>query len=474
MMGEKVGILVISYGSRAAAVIDALSRSEKYEVRFYVADKQRNPFNAKHAEKHVVIPDLDVGKICDFVATNKNEIDFGICCPEKPIIEGVRDVVESKTGVAMICPTKRYAMEESKISQRLLLEECCVEANPGFKVFPCAKYSSVREVKLAVWEFLDEIGNEVAVKPDKPAAGKGVGVWSNDFTSREQLFEHFLSIFDGGSDVIIEEKIEGEESSFQAFCDGKRLSVLPDARDYKRAFDADTGPNTGGMGSYKDNKDWLPFMKERDREEEERLVQKIFKKLRGNGSNEELRGIPFYVGFMHTAKGAKILEINSRPGDPEIQNVLPVLKNDFVDVCFRMIEGNLSRIECEEKATVVTYAVPIDYGGYRVKYSGDKRVDLSGAYALQEKYDDNLRIYPGSMELREDGYTYALGSRTVCTVGVGETIAEAREISLDGIRNIDGALWNRGDIGAKYHIQRSVSRWGREPVSDLKTWGFEV
>lgn len=455
-----MGILVISYGSRAAAVIDTLIRSENYDVRVYVADKQRNPFNAKHAEKHVIIPDLDVGKICDFVAANKNGIDFGICCPEKPIIEGVRDVVESKTGVAMICPTKRYAIEDSKATQRYLLEECCAEANPGFKVFHQADYSSISEVKRAVWGFLDEIGNEVAVKPDKPAAGKGVGVWDDHFTSREQLFEHFLSIFDGGSDVVIEEKMEGEESSFQAFCDGKRLAVLPDTRDYKRAFDADLGQNTGGMGSYKDSKDWLPFMEKSDREEEEKLVQKIFKKLRGNGSNEELRGMPFYVGFMHTAKGAKILEINSRPGDPEIQNVLPVLKPDFVDVCFHMIEGNLSRVECEEKATVVTYAVPMDYGGYRKKYSGDKRVDLSSAYALKEKYGDNLRVYPGSMELREDGHTYALGSRTVCTVGVGGTIKEAREISLDGIRNIDGALWNRGDIGAEYHIQQSVWRKG--------------
>ena len=466
--GERVGILVISYGSRAAAIIDALNRSEDYKARFYVVDKQRNPFNVRHAAKHVVIPDLDVGKICDFVEANKNEIDFGICCPEKPIIEGVRDVVESKTGVAMICPTKKYAIEESKISQRQLLGECCAGANPEFKVFHHAGYSSVSEVKRAVWGFLDEIGNEVAVKPDKPAAGKGVGVWGDHFTSREQLFEHFSSIFDSGSDVLIEEKMEGEESSFQAFCDGKRISVLPDTRDYKRAFDADLGQNTGGMGSYKDNKDWLPFMEEKDREEEERLVLKIFKKLRGNGSNEELRGMPFYVAFMHTAKGAKILEINSRPGDPEIQNVLPVLKNDFVDVCFRMIEGNLSRVECEAKATVVTYAVPMDYGGYREKYSGDKRVDLSGAYALQEKYGDNLRIYPGSMELREDGHTYALGSRTVCTVGVGENIAEAREISLDGIRNIDGALWNRGDIGAEYHIQRSVRRMERGAFRGLE------
>ncbi len=457
MRGEKVGILVISYGSRAAAMIDALSRSEEYAVHFYIADKQRNPFNVKYAAKHVVIPDLDIVKICDFVEANKDEIDFGICGPEQPIIDGVRDVIESRTGVAMICPTKRYAIEGSKVSQRVLLDECCADANPIFKVFPRADYASVSEVKSAVWQFLDEIGDEVAVKPDTPAAGKGVGVWGDHFTSREQLFEHFVSVFES-SDVLIEEKVEGEESSFQAFCDGKRLVPLPDTRDYKRAFDSDLGQNTGGMGSYKAKEDWLPFIDKKDREEEEKLAQKIFSRLRGNGSNEELRGVPLYVAFMHTNEGAKILEINSRPGDPEMLNILPVLKNDFVDVCFRMVEGNLSNVECMDKATVVTYAVPMDYSGYREIYSGDRRVDLSGAQALQKGYGDNLRIYPGSMELRDDGYTYALGSRTVCAVGIGESIEEARDVSLDGIKNIDGALWNRWEIGAEHHIEQSVRR----------------
>jgi len=456
--GEKVGIVVISYGSRAASMIDALCRSEDYNVQLFVADKQRNPFNVAHAEKHVVIPDLDVVKICDFVEANKNAIDFGICGPEKPIISGVRDLIERKTGVPMICPTKQYAIEESKVAQRYLIEKCCPEANPRFKVFRCTDYKTVTDVKNAVWSFLDEIGDEVAVKPDKPTAGKGVGVWGDHFTSREQLFEHFRSIFESGSDVLVEEKVEGEESSFQAFCDGKRISALPDTRDYKRAFDSDMGPNTGGMGSYKAKEDWLPFVTKRDRAEEEKLVQRIFNELKGNGENEGLHGIPFYVAFMHTRVGAKILEINSRPGDPEIMNIMPVLKNDFVDVCFRIIEGTLSRVECVKKATVVTYAVPMDYGDYRRTYSGDRRVDLSGVYTLKETYGDNLRVYPGSMELREDGSTYALGSRTVCTVGVGDSIEEAREISLEGIRSINGALWNRGDIAASHYIGRSIQK----------------
>ena len=456
--GEKVGVVVISYGSRAASMIDALCRSENYDVRLFVADKQRNPFNVEHAEKHVVIPDLDAGKICDFVAANKNDIDFGICGPEKPIIAGVRDLVERKTGVPMICPTKQYAIEESKVAQRYLIEECCPEANPRFNVFQCTDYKAVTDVKSAVWRFLDEIGDEVAVKPDKPTAGKGVGVWGDHFSTREQLFEHFRSIFESGSDVLVEEKVEGEESSFQAFCDGKRISALPDTRDYKRAFDNDLGPNTGGMGSYKATEDWLPFVTKRDREEEEKLVQQLFNKLRGNGENEGLRGIPFYAAFMHTREGAKILEINSRPGDPEIMNIMPVLKDDFVDVCFRMIEGTLSRVECVKKATVVTYAVPMDYGDYRRTYNGDRRVDLSGVRALKENYGDNLRVYTGSMELREDGSMYALVSRAVCTVGIGDTIDEAREISLDGVRNINGALWNRWDIAAPHYIERSIQK----------------
>ncbi len=460
-MAERVGILVISYGSRACGMIDALSRSGDYEVHFYVADRQRNPYNLRHADAHVVIPDLDVQRIRDFVDAHRDEIDFGICCPEKPIIEGVRDVVERDTGVAMICPTKRYAIEASKVSQRLMLAECCPEANPRFKVFRRSEYErGSEELRRALWEFLDELDSEVALKPDEPAAGKGVGVWGEHFRSREELYEYFISIF-RSSDVVVEEKLKGEESSFQAFCDGRRVVPVPDTRDYKRAFDYDMGQNTGGMGSYKDTKDWLPFMERHDRDEEERMVQKIFNALVGGGDRgDELRGMPFYVAFMHTREGAKILEINSRPGDPEILNVLPVLKSDPVELCFRLIEGNLSpsSVECEPKATVVTYAVPMDYGGYRERYSGDRKVDLSGAYRLKERYGDSLRIYPGSMELRSDGNTYALGSRAVCSVGIGESIEDARAISLDGIRNIDGALWNRWDIGASHHIARSVRR----------------
>jgi phosphoribosylamine--glycine ligase len=218
------------------------------------------------------------------------------------------------------------------------------------------------------------------------------------------------------------------------------------------------------MGSYKDKGYWLPFLTPNDWEKEREIVEKIFNRLRGGGSNPALLGIPFYVAFIHTRKGPMILENNSRPGDPEIINILPILKDDFVDICFKMIEGSLTRVNVERKATVAIYKVPPSYGGYadvfpdRVKRSEvGTPVDLSEAEKLSTRYGDNIRIYPASMELREDGKIYALSSRAVCVVGVGEDIQSAREISLEGLSAVKGgALWNRTDIASREHIMKSI------------------
>jgi phosphoribosylamine--glycine ligase len=460
---QKVGVLVVSYGSREAAMVDAFARSQNYKVELYVADKQRNPFNVQRAAKHVVVPDLSISEICKFAQANKDSIDFGIVGPEKPIIEGVRDLVEKQTGISIICPTREYAIEESKVQQRLLFQEIAPEANPRFKIFDPKDYDSRVEVKKVVYSWLDELQNRAVVKPDKPVAGKGVGVWGDHFETREELFEHFLSNFQHGA-VIIEEKVEGEESSFQAFCDGKHLVPLPDTRDHKRAFDNDRGPNTGGMGSYKDTGDVLPFLTEADRQRELEVVEKIFAKWKSKAKNASvLRGVPLYVAFMHTGKGLKILENNSRPGDPEIINILPILKDDFVDVCFKILEGNLNRVELEESATVATYKVPPSYAGYNETFPDMVRrdevgtpVDLSRAYDLSRKYGDNIRVYPASMEQR-DGEVYALKSRAVGIVGIGDGLEVAREISLEGINAVrGGALWSRTDIASRRHIEMSV------------------
>jgi phosphoribosylamine--glycine ligase len=166
---------------------------------------------------------------------------------------------------------------------------------------------------------------------------------------------------------------------------------------------------------------------------------------------------------MHTRGGPKILENNSRPGDPEIINILPVLKDDFVDVCFRMIDGSLSRVEVQKVATVLTYKVPPSYGGYAEVFATkvnhaevDTPVDLSKAYELTSKYGARIRVYPASMEVR-NGEVYALKSRAIGVLGIGDSIEEAREVSLEGTNAIKGgALWNRTDIASKQHIAKCI------------------
>jgi phosphoribosylamine--glycine ligase len=459
---EKVGILVVSYGSREAAMIDAFARSQIYKTEIYVVDKQRNPFNVKRASEHVVISGLNIEEITKFAKKRKGKIDFGIVGPEKPIIEGVRDLVEEETCIPIICPTKEFAIETSKVAQRQLLQKVAPQANPKFKVFNPKDYKSLSAVKRDVYTWLANLNNQAVVKPDTPAAGKGVGVWGDHFNSCEQLFEHFVANYQHGA-VIIEEKIDGEESSFQAFCDGRHLSPLPETRDYKRAFDGDKGPNTGGMGSYKDSGDILPFMTKEDRDKEVDLVNKLFNQLRKKASKTDLRGIPFYDAFIHTAKGPKLLENNSRPGDPEIQNILPILKDDFVDICYRIIEGNLTNVNVEQKASVVTYKAPPSYGGYALAFPSqinqdemNTPVSLEEAEKLSRKHGDNIRIYPGSMELKNEE-VHALSSRAVCVVGIADSIQTAREISLEGVRAIKGgALWNRNDIASREHVAKSI------------------
>lgn len=452
---ERVGILVVTYGSRGTAILDSLCRSKKYKVETYVTDRNRNPFNLQRAKHHVVIPDLNIKAICKFACKYQNEIDFGIVGPEKPIINGLRNLIERETHIPMICPTTEYAIEKSKVVQRHLFQEIDPDINPRFRVFDPKNYSSINSVRTDVWRWLDELNNQVAVKPDGVASGKGVGIWGDHFWNRKELFKHFLSNYEHGP-VIIEEKIIGEESSFQAFCDGRHLIPLPETRDYKRAFDGDKGPNTGGMGSYKAKNDWLPFMTTVDRVKETRAINKIFRKLKGRGSNPGLRGLPFYTAFIHTGKASKILENNSRPGDPEIMNILPILKDDFIDVCFKIINGNLTRINLERKATVATYKVPPTYGGKMKKFSGDKEIKLDAAYRFCREYNEQLRLYPGSLEIRE-GRVCTLSSRTVAVVGIANDIFSARSLSLEALKRIKGgSLWNRKDIASKEHIKKSI------------------
>ncbi|MCW3975154.1 MAG: hypothetical protein O2U61_04410 [Candidatus Bathyarchaeota archaeon] len=458
---ESIGILLVSYGSREVAMADAFINSDQYGVELYIIDRQNNPFNSKIAKEYAVVSDLDIEKICNFAKKFENRISFGIVGSEKPIIDGIRDLIEKETKIKMVCPTKECAIEGSKVAQRLLFQRIAPKVNPRFKVFNPISYGSSSELLNDIKDWISDLNGieNCVIKPDTPGFGKGVGVGGEHFNTFEQAYNHFLSIYGGEKNncVIIEERIDGEESSYQGICDGRHLIHLPETRDYKRAYDNDEGPNTGGMGSYKAESGLLPFMSETERKNEIEIENEIFNsviKEKGDG----YRGFPFYDAIMHTGKGLKILERNSRPGDPEIINLLPILKDDFVEICLKIIEGNLSNIKIDKKSTVVTYVVP---DIYPEKDNKMRRVHLEDAYKLKDECKDSMRIYTASIELR-NGKTFALSSRTVAIVGIAESINSARKISIKGASSVKGKeLRFRTDIASEQHIAKSISHMKR-------------
>lgn len=463
---ETVGVLVVSYGSREAAIIDALSRSTNYNVEIFVADKQYNPFNATKANV-LEVTGLDVQKILDFAKRFQNKIDFGWVGPENPIIGGVRDLVEKETDIKMICPTKEYAIEGSKVRQRQIMQKAAPECCPTFIVFDPADYKerTKDDLKGDVIDWIKGLGgvDHSVLKPDLPGFGKGVGVGGEHYFTEQQALEHFFSLYgDGAQKVLVEERVDGVEFSLQCLCDGKNLVPTRAVQDHKRAYDNDFGPNTGGMGSTMDKEDQLPFMTADDYRKGVMIAKRVFEELKGEQErNVGLLGVPFYWAFTCAKNGVIAFEDNSRWGDPEGINVLAVLEDDFVDVSYKILDGKLTNLRLAPKASVVTYAVPMTYGEYRKSYSGSTEVDLSKVHELQKKYgDDKMRIYPGSMELR-DGKTYVLKSRGVAVVGIGDDIYEAREISLDGIRHIDGPLWNRWDIASREEMGKHIAKMKR-------------
>lgn len=457
----KLKLGLVSYGSREAAVADAFSRSY-HQPELYIASKQANPMNIDIARRtggrHIVIPNLsDVDALSGFFRDCSPEFVF--VGSEAPIIAGFRDKTEGEFGIPVVCPIRKYGIEGSKVQQRMALGEVAPGANPRFGAFPSSGYD-----EHILKQLFGDLGYKVAIKPDTPTAGKGVGVSGDHFGETEkECLAYFAEVAKGTPRVIVEERIDGEESSLQVFCDGQTMVPSPDARDYKRAFKDDRGPNTGGMGSYCGPDLHLPFMTPGDRAAEIDITHKFFDYLRGEGRNTGIMGVPFYMAFIHGRNGPKVLEVNSRPGDPEFINILPLLEEDLVDICFDMVRGTLSPdgLRMKPQATVVIYKVPPAYGGKDPQYSGSKEVDMRKALAMAADAPHQYGAFPGDMAL-EDGRTYSIKSRAVACLGIGDDIRQARARALEVVDAVEGGgLWFREDIASAEHICRSVEKMRR-------------
>ncbi len=449
---DKVGVLVVSKCLSAPGIIETFSRSG-YGPEFYVVERQANPLSVSKAKVHTVVPDLNVAQVAKFARRHKSRLSFGLTDTEDFVIAGGRDVVERESGVPMLCVTSRYAVEKSKADQRMLFQELFRNANPRYAIFDPAQHKEETSAVADFKRFAAELKRPV-IKPDAPARGAGVGVWGQEFSNEDEMVSFFRNVYSKGR-VVVEEKIEGEESSFQAFSDGSHFIVAPQTRDYKRALDRNEGRLTGGMGSYRDADSKLPFLRRSEWDSIVAEEKQAFRRWKGRGSNPGLRGFVLYDALMHAGKGFKILERNSRGGNTEQLCLFSTLQDDPVDVYFRMSEGLLKGIRFSNRASVITCAVPLSYGMAGATSGGDERIDFSAAYALQRR-TEGLRVYPMDVTLR-GGETFLGTSRSAAVIGIGTNLEEARRTSLEGVDAIKGSVRSRRDIASGSDVTRSVA-----------------
>ncbi len=427
-------ILVVGNGAREHAIAYALSRSpQKPELYFFM--RAKNPGMAAMAK------DFRLAALDDFEALGKfaEEVrpDFAVIGPEGPLNAGVVDFLMTK-GVPSVGPVKDLArLETSKTFTRELLEKYRIPANIKFR-----KFESADGIK----EFIEsELPNGFVVKPDGLTGGKGVMVSGEHLKDADDAVEYCREVLEKHPCVIVEEKIEGEEFSLMCFSDGRTVRAMPPVQDHKRLLPGDTGPNTGGMGSYSFPNHLLQFLTKEDVMTAEDIVQMTCDAIRKE-TGKEYKGV-MYAGFMLTRDGPKLLEYNARFGDPEAMNVLPIMKSDFVEVCEAVIGGKLSGmdIQFDAMATVCKYVVP---EGYPKSPAAGKKIEID--YSKSEAL-----VFHAAVDQREDGL-YMTSSRAVGFVGIASEIERAEIIAEEAIRAVKGPVFHREDIGTRELLEKRV------------------
>ncbi len=427
-----VNILLTGNGAREHAIAEAIIKSPQ-KPKLFSYMKANNPGIARLSEQKQIGKYDDLEEIENFAKSAG--INFAVIGPEDPLQKGVVDALE-QIGIPSVGPKKQLAkLETSKSFTRLLMKKYNIKGSPKFKVFENIK---------GVMEFLEELEPKIVIKPDGLTGGKGVKVQGDHFETIEEAYKYCEEVLKEHKAVVVEEKLEGEEFSLQSFTDGKSLFDCPPVQDHKRAFVGDFGPNTGGMGSYSTGK-LLPFMTEQDLEEAHEITDKvrdaIFKEC-----GQLYKGV-MYGGFICTKKGVKLIEYNARLGDPEAMNVLPVMKNDFVEVLQAIINGELHKIKpnFSNEATVCKYAVP---KGYPTEPVENEKIFLG-------EVPKNVKLYYASVDRKEDGL-YMSKSRAVAFVGIAADIEQAQVIAEDGISFAQGPIFHRKDIGTKALIEKRI------------------
>ncbi len=426
-------ILVVGSGAREHAIVRALDRSPQDKEIFCLASNM-NPGLADLCNEILIGNFNDP----DFVVSYAKETDatLAIVGPENPLAAGVADALWD-TGVKTIGPKKDLAqLETSKAFTRNLLKEYDIPGGPKYQTFDSLD---------CVTDFLNELGENYVVKYDGLAGGKGVKVAGDHLHSHDEALAYCQELVDSGGEFVIEEKFVGEEFSLMSFCDGNNLKHMPAVQDHKRAYEGDTGPNTGGMGTYSDANHSLPFLTDND------ISQALEINIQTARAINDKFGVGYkgilYGGFMATASGVKLIEYNARFGDPEAMNVLSLLESDFIDICIGVADGTLNQVGVQfaNKATVCKYAVPEGYPDSPVK---GEPIDVSKVKNLDG-------LFYASVDFKGTSLVEA-GSRTIAIVGIADTISDAEALAEKEVSSISGPLFHRTDIGTNKIVQKRV------------------
>lgn len=421
-------ILLVGNGAREHAIAEYVKRNG-YKLYGFLSAK--NPGITRISEEYK-LGDILSSEVSKYAVAK--DADVVIIGPEAPLSAGVVDEILDY-GISCIGPEKDLAkIETDKIFARKLMEEYAIKGLPKFCVFDNSN-------KEKISEFIEREGN-VVVKPVGLTGGKGVKVMGCQLNGKDEAKFYADEIIGKEGKVLIEEKIDGEEFTIQGFCDGERVIGSPAVQDHKAAYENDLGPNTGGMGSYSSSQNLLPFMSKEDYDEGLKIMNSVLDALKKKTGREYVGFL--YGQFMAEKEGVKVVEFNARLGDPEAMNILPILKDNFIE---KMIDGNLTELNFEKSATVCKYLVPSGYPdnpeSTKVKVEENKILKNNG------------RVYYASVR-EENGEIFTSKSRAIGVLGISEEIKDAEKIAEECTRHISGNLYHRRDIGTSELINKRI------------------
>ncbi|HXV18870.1 MAG TPA: phosphoribosylamine--glycine ligase [Candidatus Omnitrophota bacterium] len=415
-------VLVIGNGGREHAICWKLSQSPKL-TKLYCA-----PGNAGIGEvaENVDIPAKDQEGLLKFCKAKG--VELVVVGPEAPLVEGIVDRFE-KEGIKIFGPSKFAAqLEGSKAFSKEMMKKLGI---------PTADFQVFTSLEPAM-DYVAKKGVPIVVKVDGIAGGKGVSVAQSMPKAMEAIHRAMVKKAFGkaGEKIIVEECLEGQEASVIAVTDGMAVKLLASSQDHKRIFEGDHGPNTGGMGAYSPTPVITDAM---ERDITEKVFVPIVNEMRALG--HPFKGF-LYAGIMVTADGFKVLEFNTRLGDPETQVILPRLKNDLLEVLLATVEERLGPVHLqwsEEDCVCVVIASE----GYPEEYEVGKRI--AGIAAARE--DSHIHIFHSGTKTQE-GHLVTAGGRVLGVSGSGRGIFEALSRTYTAVDKIFfDKMYYRKDIG---------------------------